>query len=93
MNDIKRIGFEVLLMFLLMFIFIEDLYTLLPNPVQLIGLKILIVSIAVLHAHIIGKLFIPNKVNWSLNLNEQSGGFYARLALYIIIPICYAIGG
>lgn len=93
MNDIKRIGFEFLLMVLLMFLFIEDIYTLLPNPVQLIGLKVLIVSIAVLHAHIIGKLFIPNKVNWTLKLNEQSGGFYARLSLYIIIPICYAIGG
>jgi hypothetical protein len=77
----------------MLLVFIEELYMLLPNPIQLVALKVLLISVGVLHAHIIGKLFIDLKVDWEKSIVIQSGGFYARVSLYIIIPICYALGG
>lgn len=93
MQNLKRIFIELILTIIMLFVFIEDIYTLLPNPIQLVFLKILLISMGVIHAHLIGKLFINTKIDWSLPIINQSGGFYARVSLYIIIPICYALGG
>jgi len=93
MRNLKRVIIEIILMCLVLLVFIEELYILLPNPIQLVALKVLLISIGVLHAHIIGKLFIDTKVDWSVGIITQTGGFYARICLYIIIPICYALGG
>jgi uncharacterized membrane protein YczE len=93
MKNFKRIFIELLIAVVILFIFIGDIYTLLPNPIQLVSLKILLISIGIIHAHIIGKLLIGVKVDWTLPIMNQNGGFYARICLYIIIPICYALGG
>lgn len=93
MRNLKRVFVEVLLMCLMLLVFIEEMYMLLPNPIQLVALKVLLISIGVLHAHIIGKLFIDLKVDWEKSIAIQTGGFYARIGLYIVIPICYALGG
>lgn len=93
MHNFKRVIVEIIIMCLVLLIFIEELYMLLPNPIQLVALKVLLISTGVLHAHIIGKLFIDIKVDWSVGIITQTGGFYARVCLYIVIPICYALGG
>lgn len=89
----KRILFEVIIFICLITTFVEEWYMLLPNPIQLVGLKMLLVSMAIIHAHIIGKLFFEEKIDWSRPIHSQKGAYYARVGLYIIIPLCYAFGG
>lgn len=88
----KRILFDICLFFAIGVILICGLYVELPNPIQVIILKITFVSAGVLHAHIMGKNIIPVKVDWDKTLNEQNGAFYARVILYITLPILYSFG-
>ncbi len=88
----KRVLFDLAIFFITVVVFVEGLYNYFPNPIQLVMLKMLLVSWGGLHAHIMGKVFFP-QVNWLLNIQNQTGAFYARISLYIIIPLCYAFGG
>ena len=91
-NNIKRILFDLVIFGITMFIFIEGVYNLLPNPIQLVILKMLLASWGGLHAHYMGKAFFP-KIDWNKILLKQTGAYYARIALYIVIPLCYCFGG
>ena len=92
-ENIKRVWVELSVSSGLVVVLYLGLYNVLANPLQLLILKATMLSVGVLHAHLIGKLLIPSKVNWNHRLVEQDGAFLARTALYIIIPICYAMGG
>ena len=89
---IGRVSLETIILVSLGIIFLQGFYQDFSNPVQLILLKALLVSAGVYHAHLIGKFFINAKVNWNTPIRLQSGAYLARVALYIIIPICYALG-
>lgn len=85
----KRISFDLLWIVVLLPLFYFKVYELVPNPLQLIFLKALIISIAIIHAHIAGKL-IFGTVDWKGELRVHH---LVRIVLYAIIPIAYSIGG
>lgn len=87
----KRLSIETIIFGSLVAVFLMGLYSYLPNPLQLLLLKAVYISMGILHAHIMGKFFIPSKVNWNYKLINQDGAFIVRTLLYIIIPICYSI--
>ena len=88
----KRVSLDVVLLVVIGMAFFDGLYGNLSNPVQLLMLKVILVSGGLLHAHWMGKLVLP-KVDWNLPLSSQKGAYYARVSLYIILPICYSLGG
>ena len=88
----KRVGFDLVIFAFVVFVFFNGLYESLSNPLQLLLLKIVLISAGALHAHYMGKFFF-SKINWDLKITEQKGAYFARVGLYIIIPICYSIGG
>lgn len=88
----KRLTVETIIASSLIAVFVLGLYVTLPNPLQLLLLKAAYISVGILHAHIMGKLIIPEKVNWGYKVLNQNGAFIVRSLLYITIPICYAIG-
>lgn len=89
MNNIKRLLIDIILVVIITALFMTEAYELLPNPMQLVALKMLIVSMAITHAHIVGKLLFGT-VSWAGELRTHH---FARLALYVTFPICYSIGG
>jgi len=89
-SNIKRIALEILISILILVLFFSGAYELVPPALQLVALKVVLVSVGLLHAHAAGKLLIPEKVNW---LGEFSPAHIIRIALYAIVPICYAFGG
>lgn len=92
-EQLKRLSLESLISIGIVTALVMGFYNYLPNPLQLVLFKILLISFGVLHAHFMGKLIIHTKIDWSQKLEEQKGAFYARIGFYIIIPICYALGG
>ncbi|MDD5548638.1 MAG: hypothetical protein PHI79_03455 [Sulfurovaceae bacterium] len=90
MKNLKRIWLEIVISFLILALFFSGEYEAIPPALQLLSLKIGLVSVGILHAHIIGKLIIPVRVDWSGLLIPAH---YVRMVLYAIIPICYAFGG
>lgn len=89
MGNIKRIGSEFILSILILGVFLSGAYLLLPSPIQLVVVKVLLVSVGVLHAHLAGKLLFPT-VDWK---GEFRPAHFVRMVLYAIIPLCYAFGG
>lgn len=89
MKNIKRVALEILISILILVLFFSGLYELIPPALQLVSLKIVLVSVGVLHAHAIGKLFFP-EANW---MGELRPVHFIRMILYAIIPLCYAFGG
>jgi hypothetical protein len=88
----KRVLFDLVLFGLIFTLFLSGSYEQLPPPLQLLSLKIMLVSAGLLTAHIGRKVVFPyvdlNKpfVNWA-------GGHYVAISFYIIIPLCFALGG
>lgn len=89
MNTLKRLGIDIVIVVLITALFITKAYEFAPPALQLLTLKMLIVSMAVMHAHIVGKLLFGT-VAWDGELRTHH---FARLALYVTFPICYSIGG
>lgn len=85
----KRLLIDIILVVVITALFMTEAYTHVPNPMQLVALKMLIVSMAITHAHIVGKLLFGT-VSWAGELRTHH---IARLALYVTFPICYSIGG
>lgn len=81
---------DLLLIAVGMWFFIEGVYRFAPAPLQLISVKVILVSGAILHAHIAGKA-IFGSVRW--NSANWTPGHAARLVFYAILPIAYAFGG
>lgn len=89
-TNAKRIAGEMLISILILWLFFSGAYALIPAPMQLLAVKMVFVSVGVLHAHAAGKLLFP-KVSWTAYFLEPA--HYVRISLYIIIPVCYAFGG
>jgi len=92
LDNLKRVWVETVVSIVLVAVLFMGLYSFLPNPLQLLVLKATYISVGILHAHLIGKLIIPTKVEWGFKIHNQSGAFCVRLALYVIVPLCYAMG-
>ncbi len=90
MKELKRILPDLIIWTVLIVLFITHSYLVLPAAIQLVTLKILLVSSGILHAHIVRKLLFP-KVDWEIDKLKAKN--YAALVFYIIIPLCYAFGG
>ncbi|MDD2267461.1 hypothetical protein [Sulfuricurvum sp.] len=89
MNQVKRVAFEVALSIIILVLFFSGLYEAIPAPMQLLSMKVVLVSVGMLHAHAMGKLFFP-AVDWKGKLRPAH---FVRIMLYAIIPLCYAFGG
>lgn len=90
MDQVKRVAPDLLLGLLLTAVFFSGAYRQLPEPLQLVGLKAVLVSLAFLHAHVVGKLAFP-RVNW--RLSEWRPGTVLRIVLYAVFIFAYSTGG
>lgn len=88
-KETLRVLFELLIIAIGMWFFIDGIYKFAPAPLQLVAIKMIMVSGALAHAHISGKAMFP-KVNWSY---PHTPAHSVRMVLYAIIPIAYAFGG
>ncbi len=88
-NETKRIIFDLLIAALLVFVYTTGFYEELSSPLQLVSLKILLVSMGFIHAHITRKL-VFKKVNWNGDWTPQK---IIVIGLYIVIIYAYAQGG
>jgi hypothetical protein len=90
MQQLNRLKIDLLISTALILIYTTGFYNYLPAPVQLLSIKVLIVSIALIHAHISRKLLLPS-VDWN---NE---GLNAKtilvIALYVIFIFAYSQAG
>ena len=75
---------------LLTVVFYTGAYRQLPEPMQLVGLKAILVSLAFLHAHVVGKLAFP-LVDW--RAVDWRPGSVLRIALYVVFIFAYSTGG
>lgn len=90
MVQVGRITPDLAIATVLALVFLTGTYMILPAPLQLIILKVVLVSSAFLHAHIVGKLAFP-KVDWEWD--HCSPAMVVRVALYVIFVYAYAVGG
>lgn len=85
-----RVWFELLIITVGMWFFVQGVYQFAPAPLQLIAVKVILVSGAFLHAHIAGKAMFKS-VDW--NSANWTPAHVARLVFYAVAPIAYAFGG
>jgi len=90
-EQVKRIQTEIYSTLVILFIIATGLHTLLPQAIQLIILKILLINLGLIHAHAFGKLAFP-KVDWGNDIITKAK-VAVRVALYVALPIAYALGG
>ena len=89
MNQVKRIVPEILISILILAVFFSGVYEFIPPAMQLVAVKIVLVSVGVLHAHAAGK-FLFKPVDWKADFRPEH---IVRIVLYAVIPLCYAFGG
>lgn len=90
MRQIKRIAWDLVIAFTLLFVYTFQLYDFLPLPLQLLSVKILLVSLGFIHAHITRKIAFP-RVNWEgEKINAKN---LLIMLLYCTFIIAYAFGG
>lgn len=88
--QVKRLYFDLAVAFSLLFLYLTKFYEYLPAPVQLVSIKVLLISIGFMHAHITRKLAFPS-VDWDREgINAKT---ILVIALYIVFVYAYAIGG
>jgi len=87
---VKRVLVDILLFVCTLALFILHEYASLPSPLQLLSFKAMLVSAAILHAHIARKFVFP-KLDWTAT--TLTGGHYVAIAFYIVIIYAYAMGG
>jgi len=92
-ENIKRMWVELTITFLVTVLFLTHGYEGVPNATQLVLLKINLVSMGLLHAHVAGKLIFKGKLDWQVPWEMSSTAHLIRGALYVTIPFMYAIGG
>lgn len=83
--NFKRIYVDLFLFAFVFMLFMFHAYELIPNPIQLLFYKVLIISFAIIHAHITRKLLLPS-VNW----NEESFSPKTLLVILIYVAFIYA---
>ncbi len=88
--QVKRIGLDLAVALVLLVLYGLQIYQYLPAPLQLVGVKALLVSLAFVHAHITRKLAFPS-IDW------EKEGVNAKtllvIALYISFIYAYSQGG
>ncbi len=86
----KRVSVDTVILIVILLTYITQAYEYLPNPLQLVSLKVLLVSAGFLHAHITRKLAFP-QVNWEQeNINAKT---LLIISIYIIFIYAYSQGG
>ncbi len=85
----KRLVLDFLIAGGLMAFYLSGIYTQFPGPVQLISLKVVLVSMAFIHAHLVGKI-VFGRVKWDEPLNSKA---IIRIALYLAFIYAYSTGG
>lgn len=85
----RRIAFDLVLVLGLVLLFYFGVYEFVPAALQVIALKALIVSMAIMHAHIVGKLLF-GKVDWGGEFRIHHA---VRVVLYAFVLIAYSMGG
>ena len=93
MENLKRTWFEIFVTVMVTVLFLTQVYKLAPSPIQLILLKINLISMGFLHAHIVGKLLFRTKLEWGVPWEMASMAHVVRGFLYVTTPFMYAIGG
>lgn len=88
-GQIRRIALDLAIAFIFLLIYASQLYQVLPAPLQLVSVKIFLVSMGFIHAHITRKLAFPS-VNWEEEFNAKT---LLIIALYCVIIYAYASGG
>ncbi len=86
----QRIGLDTVLTIAVVAIFLAGGAAFLPAPLGLICLKILMVAMGFVHAHLTGKLAFP-KVDWEAE--GQTAVKAVRIALYVVMIYGYSTGG
>lgn len=88
--NFKRLYVDLFLFAIMFILFVFHVYEKIPNPVQLLFYKILIISFAIIHAHITRKLLLPS-VDWD---NEKfSPKTVLIILLYIVFIYAYTNAG
>jgi hypothetical protein len=94
-TQLKRVWIELVLLCLILLFFWTGAYVKSPPPIELMALKLGLVSGGILHGHIAGKLFFP-KVYWTAGVGEvESDPFHKllRIALYVVCVLGWTMGG
>ena len=86
----SRYAFDLLLLSGGVFLLITGSYVDLTSPIQLLIFKMVAISAGLLHAHLAGKMLFPS-VDWDSTI--LAGKHYARIGLYIIVPLSYTFAG
>lgn len=86
----KRLVIDVIISVGLLAVYFTGLHSELPGPLQLITFKVILVSMAIVHAHLAGKLLL-GKVVW--DENGWSPKKTLRVGLYLVFVIAYSMGG
>ena len=89
MENFKRVWFDVVLGVLFTGLFLSGFYENFSPPIQLISLKLVLVSMGFLHSHILGKLCFP-RVDWEADFVPAH---FARILLYVTVIYAYSQGG
>jgi len=85
----KRIIIDLCIFTAIVLLLVFKEYLIFAAPLQLVLLKMLLVSAGILHAHITRKILFP-RVNWT---NEFKPNTIVAISFYIVVPLCYAFGG
>lgn len=89
LNNLRRIMFDVVIFSVLLLVYSTEFYVHLSQPIQLVALKALLVSMGFLHAHITRKIAFGN-INWDEKLSPKA---ILAIILYFIFIYAYATGG
>ena len=93
MENLKRMWFEIVVTLIVTMLFLTHAYEFAPHATQLILLKINLVSMGFLHAHVVGKLIFRVKLEWNVPWEVASMAHVIIGPLYVATPFMYAIGG
>jgi len=85
----RRLALDFIIAFALMGFYLSGVYARFPGPVQLISLKVVLVSMAFIHAHLVGKIAF-GFVDWTEGLGAKAA---LRIALYVVFIYAYSTGG
>jgi hypothetical protein len=87
--QVTRWGVDAVLVLVGVLLLATGVYIEFEPALQVVVMKVLMVSAGIIHGHVAGKVLFP-KVDWTLGLN---GAGYARIALYVAVTLAYALGG
>lgn len=88
-DNIRRTLFDFAIFVSLIVVYATEFYSNLSQPLQLVFLKALLVSMGFLHAHITRKLAFGN-IEWGERFTPKS---ILAILLYAVIIYAYATGG